>query len=205
LGRAAPAISDYGGGKDRVVTSPEPTAILPWTVTWRGPDEDFEIFAVQRQMATNPRTGKTHERVQVKSRDWVNVIAITASDELVLVEQYRHGAASAILETPGGILEEGESPIVAGVRELREETGFGGGEAVDLGWVYPNPAFLTNRCHFVLVRPAVRVGDIQQDEGEDIGVRLVPRVAIWPMIREGAITHALVIAGFALLQQHLGL
>jgi ADP-ribose pyrophosphatase len=52
------------------------------------------------------------------------VVAIDAADRVVLVRQRRAGARRELLELPAGILEEGEAPLVAAQRELREETGF---------------------------------------------------------------------------------
>src|SRR5262249_47081810 len=56
---------------------------------------------------------------------WVNVLALTADNEAVLITQYRHGIRQNILELPGGALDEQDASIVdAAQRELREETGY---------------------------------------------------------------------------------
>src|SRR5579862_1500200 len=49
--------------------------------------------------------------------DWCNVVAITESDEIVLVWQFRPGTAALSLELPGGVIDPGESPIDAARRE----------------------------------------------------------------------------------------
>jgi ADP-ribose pyrophosphatase len=138
----------------------------------------------------------------VLTPDWVNVVALTSDDRVVMVEQYRHGIGRVTLELPGGLIEPGESPIEAGLRELREETGFAGDEPQLLGAVHPNPAYFTNSAHFIVVREAVAVGALQQDSGEDIAVRLVPLASISTLIGNGAITHAVMIAAFHLLSLH---
>ena len=61
--------------------------------------------------------------------DWVNIIALTPDQHIVLVRQFRFGINAFSLEIPGGMIDAGEDPIVAGLRELREETGFVGGSA----------------------------------------------------------------------------
>ena len=68
-------------------------------------------------------------------------------------EQYR-----VTLETPGGMVDPGESFIAAGARELLEETGYAGDPAEQLGVVTPNPALQNNRCGTLLIRNARRVG-----------------------------------------------
>lgn len=135
----------------------------------------------------------------MEADDWVNVIAVTADDQVVLIEQYRHGISAVTLEIPGGIIDKGEGPIAAGLRELREESGFAGDDVTLLGQAHPNPAYQSNVVYSVLVRDARRVGDLEQDSGEDIAVRLVPMGEIPRLIREGQITHALVIVAFHLM------
>ena len=50
--------------------------------------------------------------------DWVNVIATTSEDDLILIRQFRYGTRKEEIEIPGGVIEAGESPVAAGCREL---------------------------------------------------------------------------------------
>jgi ADP-ribose pyrophosphatase len=78
----------------------------------------------------SPRTGKEHDFYVLDSVNWVNVIAITPDQQLVMVEQYRHGSNTVELEIPGGMMDAGETdPVATAVRELREETGYAGENA----------------------------------------------------------------------------
>jgi 8-oxo-dGTP pyrophosphatase MutT (NUDIX family) len=123
---------------------------------------------------------------------------------VVLIEQFRHGTEEVTLEIPGGIVDRGEDPLAAGLRELREETGYEGGEARLIGRVTPNPAIMNNHCHTVLVRGARRAGAQQLESNEEIAVRLEPRERIDGLVRGGSIEHALVVAAFhhlALLEE----
>jgi hypothetical protein len=54
--------------------------------------------------------------------NWVNVVAITETDQIILVRQYRHGIEKSVLEIPGGVIDEGEDSLIAAKRELLEET-----------------------------------------------------------------------------------
>ena len=74
-----------------------------------------------------------------------------------MVRQYRHGAGQLTLETPGGLIDPGETPAEAAARELLEETGYAADEIVSLGAVNPNPALFSNRLHGFLARGAQRV------------------------------------------------
>jgi 8-oxo-dGTP pyrophosphatase MutT (NUDIX family) len=100
------------------------------------------------------------------------------------------------LEIPGGLVDPGDDPVAAALRELREETGYTADLAGPLGYVHPNPAIQNNRCYTYLAHHCLPAGDPQQDEKEDISVVLIPLSDIPRMIRDGVITHALVIAAF---------
>jgi 8-oxo-dGTP pyrophosphatase MutT (NUDIX family) len=97
-------------------------------------------------------------------------------------------------------METGEDPIAAGLRELSEETGYGGGNASVLGSVYPNPAIQDNRCHFVLVRGALPRGPVKWDHDEEIQVSTAPVGEVLAMARSGAITHSLSVAALMLFE-----
>jgi 8-oxo-dGTP pyrophosphatase MutT (NUDIX family) len=142
----------------------------------------------------HPVRGTEREFVVAHAPDWVNVVAVTPADELVLVRQFRFGSDAMSLEIPGGVIERGEAPAVAGVRELLEETGFGGGRVSDLGSVRPNPAIQDNLCHFILVDGAVPTGPLEWDADEEIQVSTVPVATALDWARTGRITHSLSVA-----------
>ena len=57
--------------------------------------------------------------------DWVLILARTAQGKWVMTEQYRHGTGKITLEFPAGIIDKGETPEQAALRELQEECGYG--------------------------------------------------------------------------------
>ena len=170
----------------------------PWKKTKEGAPRDYRIFRVREDEVEDPRNGSLHTRVYIDSVDWVNVIPVTAAGQVVLIRQFRFGTWSNTLEIPGGMVEPGEDPAAAAVRELEEETGYRPREVRPLGWVHPNPALQGNRCHSFLALGCEKVHDGRQDAGEDIQVELRDRADVPELIREGQITHSLVICAFHL-------
>ncbi len=160
------------------------------------------IFEVKSQRYWHPVRRIEKEFAVVQAPDWVNVIAVTPDGRLALINQFRFGLNGFSLEIPGGIMDQGEDPVAAGLRELREETGYGGKNARVIGIVHPNPAFQTNRCHLVLVEDAQRTGDLDWDDDEEIEVRLIPVDEVYALARSGTISHSLVLDGLFFFQPH---
>jgi ADP-ribose pyrophosphatase len=148
--------------------------------------------------------GAEKEFVVIHAPDWVNVIALTPDGKLVLVRQFRFGSNTLSLELPGGMIEEGEDPVAAGVRELAEETGYGGGKASLLGSVSPNPAIQDNLCHFVLVDGAVPAGPMNWDDDEEIEVSTAPVAQVLEWARSGGIAHSLSVAALMFFEGSRG-
>ncbi|MDX2185875.1 MAG: NUDIX hydrolase [Opitutaceae bacterium] len=154
------------------------------------------------------RTARYHHPVRqverdfyvVHSRDWVNVLALTTDNQLVLVNQFRFGVDTFSLEIPGGVIEVGEDPVVAGVRELEEETGFIGQNPKLIASVHPNPAIMSNRCHLVLVEQCQRVSSQAWDTDEEIQVSTAPIDDVFRWVAEGKITHSLVLNALLFLK-----
>jgi len=170
--------------------------VHPWQVNHSELVLDCRIFKVRHDVTVNPRTGQSHDMYVLDQPNWVNVIPLTPDNQVVMVEQWRHGTRTIELETPGGLMDAGELPVECGRRELLEETGYAPDKVELLGTVYPNPAIQSNRQHYVLATGCRQVAELKLDHAEDIVVRLVPLAEIPDLIRAGKITHGIVIGGF---------
>jgi 8-oxo-dGTP pyrophosphatase MutT (NUDIX family) len=169
--------------------------------SWRRePDGDRTIeenwlFRLRRERSRSRATGRAHDYYVVHLADAVEVVAITAGREVVMVRQFRAGSGEDSLEPPGGLVEPGEDVLAAGARELLEETGYAGGAPKVLGRSWANPSLLTSRITTILVKDAVRVASPRLDVGEEVAVELVPASEILSMIGDGRIGHALAVEG----------
>ena len=155
---------------------------------------DCRIFAVELSVAESPLDGTLHDYYRIVSPDWVQIIPVTAAGEVVMLRQYRHGASEFVLEIPGGLVDAGESPAAAAIRECREETGYRVDEIHALGDLNPNPAIHSHRLHAFYARNAYRVGEIQNTATEQTEVELVPLDRIAEYLLAGRIDHCLIAA-----------
>lgn len=158
---------------------------------------DLRIFSAERVRRKHPRRDAVGEFYVLDSPEWVNIIPVTSEGNIVMIRQYRHGTDSITLEVPGGLVEHGEDPKTAGMRECAEETGYTAAHDAELlGVNQPNPAFMNNTCHSYLWLDCALSGEQQFDEFEDIEVVLVPLRQIPRLIQTGVIQHSLVLTAF---------
>jgi 8-oxo-dGTP pyrophosphatase MutT (NUDIX family) len=170
-----------------------------WTVLETEFLQDCAVFSVSRALAKSPRTDESHSFYRIDSADWVNIVPITPGGDIVLVKQYRHGLEGFTVETPGGMVDRGETPMEAAGRELLEETGYRAAEIVPLGGVNPNPALFGNTLHAFLGRDVERVAEVRNESTEETHVEVVSPAELRRLVLAGAVNHALVIAVLYLL------
>jgi 8-oxo-dGTP pyrophosphatase MutT (NUDIX family) len=151
------------------------------------------LFRLTRERFRSRASDKTADYYVVQLADAVNVVALTANRQVILVEQFRAGSGADSLETPGGLLNAGEDPLAAAARELLEETGYAGDPPQLLSAAWANPSLLSSRIMTVLVTNAVAVAAPKPDENEELHVVAVPAARIPRMIASGEINHALAV------------
>jgi 8-oxo-dGTP pyrophosphatase MutT (NUDIX family) len=191
---------------------------LVWRLGARYPGHDYKVFRTSFIDGTHGRAGTKRFSV-IEAVDWVNVIALTPDERVVLIRQYRVGTAKVCLEIPGGMVDPGEDAEAAAARELVEETGYTARTWHHLGSMAPNPAIQNNQLHSYLALDAElsgpetgQLGSVtrgrtheQKLEGSEVvSVDTVPLREVTELLRRGAIEHALVVAAFGHLAFRLG-
>ncbi len=123
----------------------------------------------------------------MESGDYVNIVPVTTAGEIVFVRIYRHGVVQTLLETPGGLIDEGELPLAAARRELLEETGCACAELRLIGSGSPDPARLSCRAFYFLVTACVETAVPNWDEHEEMELLKLPIAQVKQMLFAGEI------------------
>lgn len=135
--------------------------------------------------------------------NWVNAIALTKENKIVLVRQYRFAADIISLEIPGGVIDDDEEPETAIVRELQEETGYSFESCELIATLYPNPATSTNKTFTYLLKGGVKTHEQHLDEHEILNVEEYTIDEVKQLLKENKIDQALHVAGLYYGLMHL--
>jgi 8-oxo-dGTP pyrophosphatase MutT (NUDIX family) len=136
--------------------------------------------------------------------NWVNAIAITEDNKILMVHQYRHAAGIVSLEIPGGVIDEGESPVEGLRRELLEETGYQFDDFELLCTVYANPSTADNKTFCYLARGGKKVQEQVLDDQEEIIVEEFTIPEVKQLLAENKIAQALHCTGLFYAFMKLG-
>jgi 8-oxo-dGTP pyrophosphatase MutT (NUDIX family) len=170
--------------------------IETWKIKRSETVADCKIFKVRCDFSVRNSDGAEFPFYCLENGDWVNVIPITAAGEVILIEQFRHGIEEITLEIPGGMVDDGEDAKLAAERELVEETGFVPRETILLGKSRPNPAIQNNWVYHYLAIDCEKHHEPEFDATESVISKLVPFEEVQNLLKDGKITHSLVITAF---------
>ncbi len=132
----------------------------------------------------------------------VVVIPLLDDGQVVLERQFRYPVGQVMIELPAGKLDAGEDPLLCGLRELHEETGYTASEWAYAGQMHLAIAYSTEIIHIYFTR-GLTLGERQLDTGEFLDVFTATSAQLLDWCADGTITDAKTLACALHLANHL--
>jgi ADP-ribose pyrophosphatase len=145
--------------------------------------------------------GDTQKREIVRHSPGVSIVVLRSRGgetaqgyEVIMIQQFRAPAEKELIELVAGIMDEGETPLEAAKRELREETGLEANNWVELGTLYASPGYVDEQLTLFLARDTRYVGD-DPDDTENLRLCAMPFTLALESVKKGEIQDLKTAAG----------
>lgn len=124
--------------------------------------------------------------------DVVMVLALTRANEVILVEQYKHGIGEVLLELPGGMQQTNKSVVRSALNELEEETGVkaNADQLIPLGKIIVNGTKTRQTTYGFILFDAEFNAAQNLDTTEDIEVKTIPAKQLLQYVKDEQILAA---------------
>jgi ADP-ribose pyrophosphatase len=159
------------------------------------------IFRVTMDHAVDP-DGFEIRRAIVRHRGSAVMMAVDGRRRVLLVRQYRLPARAYLWELPAGRIDEGETPLQAARRELKEETGCTARRWTRLAEFFPSPGYVEEKMTIYLAEE-LRQGEPEPMEDERIETGWFTLRQMGEMMARGEIRDAKTMIGWAMLKCRL--
>ena len=144
-------------------------------------DLNSDPFLVLKERTFLDRSGATKHWTYVErrsGREAVVVVPVTRdSRSLIVIRQFRIPFGETVVEFPAGLIDQGETPEQAAIRELLEETGFRG-SPIRVGPPVSTSAGITTELVYMCFVEAEEERDAQPgvtpESSEEIEVMKIP-------------------------------
>ncbi|AVK63616.1 NUDIX hydrolase [Lactobacillus sp. CBA3606] len=148
------------------------------------------IFNLLKETIQTP-DGLTVERDLIDHGDAVTILALTADDQVVLGSEYRVGRNAETISLPAGLINPGEAPLTAAVRELQEEAGYVAHDSQVMTTISSSEGFTNETVSLILthIDPSERV-ERHFDADEYVNTQLVPLAKVIELLRTGQLHSA---------------
>jgi ADP-ribose pyrophosphatase len=152
------------------------------------------IFWVTMDKAVDPE-GFEIDRAIIQHGGSSVVMPVDEKGRVLLAKQYRLPARDYLWEIPAGRMDEGETPLQAAKRELKEETGYSAKKWTKLFSLFMSPGFLAEKMH-IFVAQELKAGKVNFMEDERIEAQWFTPKQMNEMIKSGKIIDGKTIAAW---------
>ena len=154
------------------------------------------VFEITQENVTLPN-GHTTDFEIIRHPGASAIIAMTHSDEILMLKQYRHAVGGYLWEIPAGTLNLNEAPLTCAQRELEEETGYTAAKWMLLNEIVPVPGYSDERI-FIYLATELSFNRQNLDQDEVLEVHSLKMSKVWSMIAAGELKDAKTLAAIML-------
>ncbi len=147
-------------------------------------------------------SGKIIEYFSQQLGDVVMIFSVNNKNEVVFVQQYKHGIGKVVLELPAGRIDEKADVISEAIREFLEETGYRLNNLEFISKIITEPSKSNVQVNCFYSNDIEFVNGQCFDENEEIEVVLVPLEQINQKIKKGEIEASDTLALIKLVEIH---
>ncbi len=148
--------------------------------------QPFDYFFVSRRKA---------DQIKLLTKDsaaeGVVIFPVWKEDpeKIVLIRQYRYPLDDVLYELPAGLIDEGETPERAAIREMKEETGLSFEVYTDGDAAYRRPFFMgagftDESCNAIFGYASGSISRRDQEDTESIQVLIADKQEVRRILRE---------------------
>jgi ADP-ribose pyrophosphatase len=158
----------------------------PWTINDSVCRFKSPLIELYEDKVMRP-DGQPAQYVTVRVKAGVTVLALDDEGCVHLAKEFRYAVGRECVEAVGGAVDEGEEPVEAARRELREELGIEAEELIPMGRVEPMTSIVVAPSHQFLAR-RLQFREPQPQGPEDIQRIKMPLEDAVRMVMAGEIT-----------------
>lgn len=160
---------------------------------------------MERDMEFSSGEKETWEVVEQKGNGGARILALTNEQELIFVREYRGAADKYVLRIPTGLMEDGEEPSEAALRELEEETGFAAETIEPLGVLESMGGYYKDTLvHLFFAANLKETGTMAREPGEqDMEIVRISLEKAFSMAENAEFEDAQTVYALLLLKKHL--
>jgi 8-oxo-dGTP pyrophosphatase MutT (NUDIX family) len=176
---------------------------MRWTTHGERPLYQSEWVNLTLADVEIPGVRRFEHHVVRMPRESVNVAVVNEAGSTLMIWRHRFISDTWGWELPAGWVDPGEEPIVAGRREVQDETGWRPADLVHLCSFYADYGLTDSHFHSFYATGADHVGDPTEPE-ESSRIEWIPNSRLYELMTTGRIVDGPSLVALLLVLKRLG-